>query len=130
SMSMATLELTIASNADMQQDAFQAAETGIDIPLGQRNFNTVGVTDVLVEPAHLVVQAALPAARPSSHIAGFPKGGFDDLFNRITETIPEGMDEALLRVVRGLGSVLHLHTDLLLGLDLVLPGLFIFHTYV
>lgn len=43
-MSMATLELTMASNADMQQDAFQAAETGIDIPLGQRNFTTAGTT--------------------------------------------------------------------------------------
>lgn len=39
-MGMATLELTMAGNADSQQEAFQAAETGIDIPLGRRDFTT------------------------------------------------------------------------------------------
>lgn len=39
-MNMATLELTMASNMQAQQAAFQAAETGIDIPLGQGNFTT------------------------------------------------------------------------------------------
>ena len=43
-MGMATLELTMAGNADLQQEAFQAAESGIDIPLGQRDFRTAEVT--------------------------------------------------------------------------------------
>jgi type IV pilus assembly protein PilX len=47
-MNMATLELTMAGNAEAQQDAFQAAETGIDIPIGQRNFTTLAPTSVPV----------------------------------------------------------------------------------
>ncbi|HEY8520234.1 MAG TPA: pilus assembly PilX N-terminal domain-containing protein [Gammaproteobacteria bacterium] len=39
-MNMATLEITMASNTQFQQDAFQAAETGIDVPIAQRNFTT------------------------------------------------------------------------------------------
>jgi type IV pilus assembly protein PilX len=41
-MSTATLELTMANNAQFHQDAFQAAETGIDIAIGQRDFTTAG----------------------------------------------------------------------------------------
>lgn len=40
-MSTATLELTMASNAQFSQDAFQAAETGIDLVIARRTFNTI-----------------------------------------------------------------------------------------
>ena len=40
-MNTATLELTMASNAQFNQEAFQAAETGIDLVLGRRTFNTI-----------------------------------------------------------------------------------------
>lgn len=45
-MNTATLELTMANNAESHQDAFQAAETGIEIPIGQRNFTTLAPTVV------------------------------------------------------------------------------------
>jgi type IV pilus assembly protein PilX len=45
-MSTATLELTMAGNAQNQQDAFQAAETGIDIAIVQSNFATGAVSVV------------------------------------------------------------------------------------
>lgn len=47
-MSTATLELTMAGNAQNQQDAFQAAETGIDIAISQSNFATGTVSVVPV----------------------------------------------------------------------------------
>jgi len=40
-MNTATLELTMASNNESHQDAFQAAETGIDIPIAQRTYTTL-----------------------------------------------------------------------------------------
>lgn len=40
-MNSSTLELTMASNAQFQQDAFQAAETGIDIAIESRGYSTV-----------------------------------------------------------------------------------------
>ena len=40
SMNTATLELAMAGNTQHHQEAFQAAETGIDISISQRNFNT------------------------------------------------------------------------------------------
>ncbi len=40
-MNTSTLELTMASNVQYHQNAFQAAETGIDIAIGNRRFNTV-----------------------------------------------------------------------------------------
>ncbi|MBN1238545.1 MAG: hypothetical protein JXB36_08580 [Gammaproteobacteria bacterium] len=42
-MNTATLELTMAGNAENQQDAFQAAETGIDIAISQSFFPTGSV---------------------------------------------------------------------------------------
>ncbi len=39
-MNTATLELTMAGNAQFGQDAFQAAETGIDLVLARRTFST------------------------------------------------------------------------------------------
>jgi len=41
SMNTATLELTMAGNAQFHQEAFQAAETGIDISMARRDFNTL-----------------------------------------------------------------------------------------
>ncbi len=41
-MNTATLELVMAGNTQYHQQAFQAAETGIDISIAQRNFNTAG----------------------------------------------------------------------------------------
>jgi type IV pilus assembly protein PilX len=41
-MNTATLELTMAGNTQFRQDAFQAAETGIDIPITRRMFTTIG----------------------------------------------------------------------------------------
>lgn len=49
-MNTATLELTMANNAESHQDAFQAAETGIDIPIAQRNFTTLAPTVLPVTP--------------------------------------------------------------------------------
>lgn len=40
-MNTATLELTMAGNAQFGQDAFQSAETGIDLVLARRTFSTV-----------------------------------------------------------------------------------------
>lgn len=40
-MNTSTLELTMASNAQFHQDAFQAAETGIDILIESRTYSTV-----------------------------------------------------------------------------------------
>ncbi len=40
-MNTSTLELTMASNVQYHQNAFQAAETGIDIAIDRRNFTTV-----------------------------------------------------------------------------------------
>lgn len=50
-MNTATLELTMAGNAQSQQDAFQAAETGIDIAISQGNFATIA--DGFVEPTSI-----------------------------------------------------------------------------
>ncbi|HEX7080017.1 MAG TPA: PilX N-terminal domain-containing pilus assembly protein [Gammaproteobacteria bacterium] len=45
-MNTATLELVMAGNAEAQQDAFQAAETGIDAAIAERNWNTLGPVTV------------------------------------------------------------------------------------
>ena len=49
-MNTATLELTMANNTEAHQDAFQAAETGIDIQLAQRNFTTAAPVVLGVTP--------------------------------------------------------------------------------
>ncbi len=41
-MSTATLELAMAGNAQAQEEAFQAAETGIDLAISQGVFSTTG----------------------------------------------------------------------------------------
>ena len=51
SMKTATLELTMAGNAQFHQEAFQAAETGIGISMARRDFNTL--TPAVVDPMPL-----------------------------------------------------------------------------
>jgi type IV pilus assembly protein PilX len=53
-MNTATLELTMASNAQFNQDAFQAAETGIDFVLARRTFNTIPG-----DPGNVILPTAL-----------------------------------------------------------------------
>ena len=53
-MNTATLELTMAGNAQFNQDAFQAAETGIDLVLARRTFNTIPG-----DPGNVIVPTAL-----------------------------------------------------------------------
>jgi type IV pilus assembly protein PilX len=50
SMHTATLEVTMAGNTQFHQEAFQAADTGIDISIAQRNFTTVGPAILPVTP--------------------------------------------------------------------------------
>jgi type IV pilus assembly protein PilX len=49
-MNTATLELTMASNSQFHQEAFQASETGIDISIAQRNFTTLAPAILPVTP--------------------------------------------------------------------------------
>lgn len=49
-MNMATLELNMASNMQAQQAAFQAAETGIDIPIAQGTFTTAAPSTLAPTP--------------------------------------------------------------------------------
>ncbi len=49
-MNTATLELVMAGNTQSHQQAFQAAETGIDISIAERNFNTLTPAVVPVTP--------------------------------------------------------------------------------
>ena len=49
-MNTATLELTMAGNTEAHQDAFQAAETGIDIPIGRRTYTTLNPTPLAYTP--------------------------------------------------------------------------------
>jgi type IV pilus assembly protein PilX len=46
----ATLELTMAGNTESANDAFQAAETGIDIAIAQKNWSTTAPTVVPQTP--------------------------------------------------------------------------------
>jgi type II secretory pathway pseudopilin PulG len=45
-MNTATMEVRMASNTQVQQDAFQLAEDGIDLAIGQKNFTTVGAQTI------------------------------------------------------------------------------------
>ena len=47
-MNTATMEVTMAGNAQFQSDAFQQAEDGIDIALAQGNFSTNQAAPTLV----------------------------------------------------------------------------------
>ena len=53
-MNMATLELTMASNAQFHQDAFQAAETGLDLALSNNAIGTaISGTNIVLPPTEL-----------------------------------------------------------------------------
>ncbi len=53
-MNTASLELTMAGNAQFGQDAFQAAETGIDLVLARRTFSTTpGAAGNIIAPTPL-----------------------------------------------------------------------------
>ena len=53
-MNTATLELTMASNAQFHQDAFQAAETGIDIAMSNGGLGAaIGGTGTVLPPTPL-----------------------------------------------------------------------------
>ena len=53
-MNTATLELTMASNAQFHQDAFQAAETGIDLAMSNGGFGAaIGGTGAVLPPTPL-----------------------------------------------------------------------------
>ena len=45
-MNTATMEVQMAGNTQFQEDAFQAAEDGIDIAIAQRNYTTVAPSTV------------------------------------------------------------------------------------
>jgi type IV pilus assembly protein PilX len=45
-MNMATMELTMANSAQVQQDAFQLAENAIDIALATEEYTTAGPRDI------------------------------------------------------------------------------------
>ena len=49
-MNTATLELTMAGNTQFHQEAFQAADTGLDISIAQSNFTTVAPAILPVTP--------------------------------------------------------------------------------
>ena len=49
-MNTATLELVMAGNTQYHQQAFQAAESGIDMSIAQRNYNTLTPAIVPVTP--------------------------------------------------------------------------------
>ena len=49
-MNTATLELTMAGNTQFHQEAFQAADTGIDISIAQRIYSTATPAIVPVTP--------------------------------------------------------------------------------
>ncbi len=53
-MNTATLQLTMASNAQFHQDAFQAAETGIDLAMSNGGFGTaIGGAGAVLPPTPL-----------------------------------------------------------------------------
>lgn len=67
-MNTTTLEITMASNTQFHQDAFQAAEDGIDVPIAQRNFTTVAPVTVQ-EPDRFQSVTTFTATTPVPDIA-------------------------------------------------------------
>ncbi|MFL2545857.1 MAG: PilX N-terminal domain-containing pilus assembly protein [Candidatus Rariloculaceae bacterium] len=51
-MNTATLELAQASNTQSHQEAFQAAEVGIDLSLSERRYTTLGPAVIPITPVH------------------------------------------------------------------------------
>jgi type IV pilus assembly protein PilX len=69
-MNTATLELTMASNAQFHQDAFQAAETGIDIAISNPQVGpAINGQDVILPPTVLGEGSATTEAVTSFELA-------------------------------------------------------------
>lgn len=73
SINTATLELTMAGNAQAHQEAFQAAETGIDISMARRDFNTL--TPAVVDPMPLDVGSSYYTEATSTFMENTPVPG-------------------------------------------------------
>lgn len=73
-MTMSVSGLTMASNAQVQQNAFQAAETGIDLVIEQRNFLTTA--PVVVGPTALGNGMSVTATQTFDSETLVPIGGF------------------------------------------------------
>ncbi|MFB3112123.1 MAG: PilX N-terminal domain-containing pilus assembly protein [Gemmatimonadales bacterium] len=73
SMNTATLELTMTGNAQYHQEAFQAAETGIDISISRRDFNTI--TPAVVDPMPLDVGSSYYTEATSTFMENTPVPG-------------------------------------------------------
>ena len=73
SINTATLELTMAGNAQFHQEAFQAAETGIDISMARRDFNTL--TPAVVDPMPLDVGSSYYTEATSTFMENTPVPG-------------------------------------------------------
>ncbi len=71
-MNTATLELTMAGNTQFHQEAFQAAETGIDISIAQRNFNTVAPAILPVTPLGLGTNASYSTQAVATFMVNTP----------------------------------------------------------
>jgi len=73
-MNTATMEITMAGNAQFQQDAFQAAEDAIDLAVGTRGYNTDEV------PHDIVALGSADSDRWSETLylcnTPVPRGGF------------------------------------------------------
>ena len=78
-MNTATMELTMAGNAEYQQDAFQAAEDAIDIAIGRREYDTSD------DPVPLAALGDVNYDRWSETefvcATDVPRGGFSPIFN-------------------------------------------------
>lgn len=72
-MSTATLELTMAGNAQAQQQAFQAAETGIDIAISRSSFTT---TEPMPIPTITVGDAEVDVELTFQQSTGVPDAAF------------------------------------------------------
>ena len=65
----------MAGNTQFHQEAFQAAETGIDISIAQRNFNTVAPAIVPLTPLGLGTNAAYSTQAVSTFMQNTPVPG-------------------------------------------------------
>lgn len=94
-MNTATLELTMTSNAQSHQAAFQAAETGVELALEQRNFSTAAATTIAataVGAGEVTVSTEFQETTPVPDIAfsmGAGSGGVQ-AFHFISEATGQG----------------------------------------
>ncbi len=73
SMNTTTLELTMTGNAQFHQEAFQAAESGIDISITRRDFNTI--TPAVVDQMPLDVGSSYYTEATSTFMENTPVPG-------------------------------------------------------